>query len=72
LFAGLSTVLAFFGMSRLWPGRKPALLDSRVTDDRFALVLEEDNAAFDVREVKQFLREHQAVRVEEREQDIER
>ena len=72
LFAGISTVLAFFGMSRLWPGRKPVILDARVTNDRFALVLEEDNAAFDVGEVEQFLRDHQALRVEEREQEAAR
>ncbi len=72
LFAGLSTVLAFFGMGRLWPGRKPALLDPRVTNDRFALVLEEDNAAFDVDEVGRFLRQHNALRVEEREQEAVR
>ncbi|HKW99182.1 MAG TPA: DUF3341 domain-containing protein [Bryobacteraceae bacterium] len=72
LCAGISTVFAFFGMSRLWPGKKPALLDSRVTNDRFALVVEEDNAGFDVDEVEQFLREYHAVRVEEREQELAR
>ena len=72
LFAGISTVLAFFGMSRLWPGRKPMMLDSRVTNDRFALVLEEDNAAFDVDEVGRFLRDHDALLVEEREQEVTR
>jgi hypothetical protein len=72
LFAGVSTVLAFFGMNRLWPGRKPVLLDARVTNDRFALVLEQDNAAFDVREVERFLLEHHALRVEEREQEAAR
>ena len=72
LFAGISTVLAFFGMSRLWPGRKPALLDLRVTNDRFALVLEENDAAFDVDEIAGFLREHNALRVEEREQEATR
>lgn len=72
LFAGLSTVLAFFGMSRLWPGRRPELLDPRVTNDRFGLVLEEDNAGFDVDEVKGFLRRHNALRVEEREQEVTR
>jgi hypothetical protein len=46
------------------------ILDARVTNDRFALVLEEDNAAFDVGEVEQFLRDHQALRVEEREQEV--
>jgi hypothetical protein len=69
LFAGISTVLAFFGVSRLWPGRRVALLDPRVTNDCFALVLEEDNAAFDVDEVERFLKAHHAVRVEEREQE---
>ena len=59
-------------MSRLWPGRKPALLDPRVTNDRFALVLEENDAAFDVHEVTGFLREHNALRVEEREQEATR
>jgi hypothetical protein len=39
LFAGLITVAAFLARSRLFPGsRRPAL--ERVTDDRFALVLE--------------------------------
>ena len=69
LFAGISTVLAFLGMNRLWPGRQPALLDPRVTNDRFALVLEEDDAAFDVDEVAHFLRYHHALHVEEREQE---
>ena len=72
LFAGISTVLAFFAMSRLWPGRKPILLDPRVTNDRFALVLEENNAAFDPDEVGTFLRQHHAIRVEEREQESAR
>jgi hypothetical protein len=72
LFAGISTVLAFFGMSRLWPGRKPVLLDPRVTNDRFALVLEENDAGFDVEEVEQFLRGYNALRVEEREQETVR
>ena len=69
LFAGISTVLAFFGMSRLWPGRKPALLDPRVTNDHFALVLEQDSAVFDVDEVELFLRDYHAIHVEEREQE---
>ncbi len=72
LFAGLSTVLAFFAINRLWPGRKATLLDLRVTNDRFALVLEENDAAFDVGEVEKFLRQHEAVRIEEREQEVKR
>jgi hypothetical protein len=72
LFAGLSTVLAFFGMSRLWPGRKAAVIDPRITNDRFALVLEENDAAFDVPAVERFLLQHNALRVEEREQEAAR
>ena len=70
LFAGISTVLAFLVMNRLFPGRRASVLDPRVTNDRFALVLEENNAAFDVKEVEQFLQEHHAIRVEEREQEV--
>jgi len=70
LFAGISTVLAFFGINRLWPGRRPAIVDPRITNDRFALVIEEDNAAFDVDEIGQFMQEHRALRVEEREQEV--
>jgi len=66
LFAGLSTVFAFFLVSRLWPGRRSRLIDPRITDDRFALVIEQTDAAFDPEEVSRFLQSHNAVRVEER------
>jgi len=66
LFAGISTVLAFFMVSRLFPGRPARALYEGVTNDRFALVLEETDAAFDVDRVERFLREHRATHVEER------
>lgn len=47
LSAALVTVAALFGVARLWPGRAADALP-RVTDDRFALVLEpmtDDNRA---------------------------
>lgn len=66
LFAGISTVIAFFIVSRLFPGRPARVLYNGVTNDRFALVLEETDAAFDVPRVEQFLREHHASHVEER------
>jgi hypothetical protein len=65
LFAGVGTVLAFFLISRLWPGKKAKVLYERVTDDRFALVLEETDAAFDVGEVRRMFEQHNLVSLEE-------
>ncbi len=66
LFAGVSTVLAFFMAARLYPGRAARLVDPRVTNDRFALVLEETDAAFDAGRVRRMMERRGAVRVEER------
>lgn len=66
LCAGLSTVLAFFITSRLFPGKKTSLPDAGVTDDRFVIVIEENDAAFDPVLVGELLQRHGVVRVEER------
>lgn len=66
LTAGVSTVLAFFALARLLPGRKAKLPRARVTDDEFVLVLEESDAAFDVARVRRLLGGFNAVRIEER------
>lgn len=66
LVAGLTTVAALFAVSRLWPGKRAALVDPRVTDDRFAVVVEEPDAAFDPEEVRSLLAAHGAVWAEER------
>ena len=66
LFAGLATVGAFFVVSRLWPGRQANLIDPRVTNDRFALLLEETDSTFDVDRVRALLERHGAVEVTER------
>jgi hypothetical protein len=66
LFAGLSTVFAFFLISRLYPGKKAVISDIGTTDDRFALVLEERDAAFDPDEVRALLLSYGAVEVTER------
>jgi hypothetical protein len=66
LFAGLSTVFAFFLISRLYPGKKAVISDIGTTDDRFALVLEECDAAFDPDEVRALLLSYGAVEVTER------
>ena len=66
LCAGLSTVLAFFIAARLYPGKKTPLPDAAVTDDRFVIVIEENDAAFDPALVGDLLARHGVVRVEER------
>ena len=66
LFAGVSTVIAFFAVSRLHPGRKAVLAAPRVTDDRFALILEQTGGDFDLAKVQQLLGNFNAVEIEER------
>jgi hypothetical protein len=65
LFAGLATVLAFIAVSRLRPGKQPKLIAPGVTNDRFALVLEEADAAFDAQQVRRLLERHGAVEITE-------
>jgi hypothetical protein len=66
LFAGVSTVIAFLFVSRLWPGKKPVLADPAVTDNHFVLVIEESDAAFDPAKVRRLLQEYHVIRTEER------
>ncbi len=66
LFAGVSTVIAFFIVARLVPGKKAVMPYPGVTDNRFVLVLEETDAAFDVGMVRAMLESFNAVHVEER------
>ena len=66
LFAGLSTVVAFLFVSRLYPGKKAVLADRAVTDHHFVLVIEESDAAFDPVKVHQLLNQYNVIRVDER------
>lgn len=66
LFAGVSTVVAFLFVSRLWPGKKPVIADPAVTDNHFVLVIEETDAAFDPAKVRRLLQEYHVIRTEER------
>lgn len=65
LFAGIGTVLAFFFRSKLRPGKKTRYAYDGVTNNRFALVLIESDAAFDFKQVKQLCLSYNAVSVEE-------
>ncbi len=66
LFAGLSTVFAFVLVSGLRPWKRPRLVTPRVTNDEFAIVIEETDAQFDPEKVRRMLGRYNAVNVEER------
>lgn len=66
LFAGVGTVLAFILISKLRPGKKPKVLFDRTTDNRFYLVLEETDAAFDVKTIRSLFKQFNVVHIEER------
>lgn len=66
LSAGLITVAAFLLVSRLWPGKRAVVPVPQVTDNRFVLVVEETDAAFDPLGVRRLFEEFNAVSVEER------
>ena len=66
LLAGFGSVFALFAVSRLFPGKQPQIIDPRITDDRFVLVIDEANAAFDAAAVRSMLQEFHVLAVEER------
>lgn len=66
LFAAVGTVVAFFIVSGLRPGRKPRHVYDRTTNDLFALVLVQHDAGFDIAAVRDLLSRHNLVRLEER------
>ncbi|MHB0971667.1 MAG: DUF3341 domain-containing protein [Thermoanaerobaculia bacterium] len=66
LLAALGTVAAFLVRSRLYPGKVPELIHPTITDDRFVILLEERDAAFDRDRVRELCMRNEAVAVEER------
>jgi hypothetical protein len=66
LSAGISTVVAFFIVERLRPGKPAHVPMAGVTDDRFVLAIEQSDAAFDLRRVERLFRDYNAVVLEER------
>ena len=66
LLAGFGSVFALFFVSRLFPGKRAQVVNPRVTDDRFVLVIGESDAAFDEAMLSRLMREHHAVETEEK------
>jgi len=65
LVGGLSSVLALFISSRMFPGKKAKLAAPGVTDDRFVVVLELANVEHTRARAVQLCQQHNAVQVEE-------
>ncbi len=66
LFAGVGAVISLFIASKLWPGKKAKMPVAGVTDNRFAVVLEQSDSTFDVGHVRRMFEDMNAVAVEER------
>ncbi len=66
LFAGVGTVLFFLLISNLRPGKKPGVLFDGATDHRFYLVIEETDATFDLRKIRELFAPFNLVSLEER------
>ncbi len=61
LFGGLGVLFIFFVIARLRPGKQAKLIDPKVTDHHFAIVLEIPNAAFDLEEAKNVFQQYNAI-----------
>ncbi len=58
LFAGLLTVAGFLLTSRLFPGRKTHPIDSRITNDRFVLIVQRKDASMTQGDIQTILQHH--------------
>lgn len=65
LIGGLATVAALFCRERFFPGKKPLVFDEGVTNDRFVIALEQNDATVDYQKVAQFLKNQGAIQVKE-------
>lgn len=65
LFAAVGAVVSFFFVCRLFPGKRGVLPVAGVTDNRFAVVLEETDSRFEATEVQKMFEHLHAVHVEE-------
>jgi hypothetical protein len=69
LLAGVGTVLTLFVRQGLWPGKQARIPVEGVTDNRFALLVVERDATFDFAAMSDLCRRHNAVLIEEREEE---
>lgn len=57
LFAAFSMVIAFFVVSKLYPGAKPIIHDERTTDDRFLVIVDLQENSTEEKEIELALKE---------------
>ncbi|MDH5680731.1 MAG: DUF3341 domain-containing protein [Spirochaetota bacterium] len=67
LSASLSMVAAFFIRSKLYPRLKVDVLDERLTDDTFAVVIDPEKGNISASEIQSLFKENSAVEVNEKE-----
>ncbi len=65
LCAALGAVISLFFVCRLFPGKRAVAPVAGVTDNQFALVLEESDSTFDTGKVQRMFEDFHAVHVEE-------
>lgn len=65
LLAGFGTVFALFAVCRLFPGKTAHIPSPRVTDDVFALVIEQSSAIVDAQSVRRTLGETHVLNIDE-------
>ena len=53
LVGGVGVVVVMLARNRLYPGKQEQLVDRAVTNDRFVIVLREEDASFDPKDVEQ-------------------
>jgi hypothetical protein len=63
LIGGLTTMLALFARSKLYPGKAAKLIAEGVTDDRFAVALAFRNSSFDAERARALFARFHASRV---------
>jgi hypothetical protein len=68
LLGAHTTVLAFLVLNKLYPGKKPLILDPAQTEDKFIMAIEKDKANVD--DVTALLKEHGAIEVKVQNVDL--
>lgn len=66
LFAAVGSVIGFFVRSKMFPGKKPKVIYEGVTNDKFVLVMVQNDASFEITKVKELFKPYNPLAMEER------